>query len=155
MTTTPRTLTALLLLAMLFGPVAATEVYKWTDADGGVHYGQQGPPGASAERVTLHHDDETDAEAKAKLDALMKQAGLGAAPAQTTEAQQPEVTAEPTGKELAAKCARAAEALKKFQNWAKRLLVTDSNGTPSVIDSVQRTATIDRIEDWMSANKCY
>ena len=48
-----RTLLAAALL-LVFGAAQATEVYRWTDADGVVHFSQTPPPqGADASRLTL------------------------------------------------------------------------------------------------------
>ena len=99
------------------------------------------------------------AAAKAKLDNLVNEAGLGSATtatgeAQQPDAQQPEASGAADAKTLKADCARAAESLSRLQNRAKRLLVTDEGGTPTVVDSVDREAQIERLKAWMSANKC-
>jgi chromosome segregation ATPase len=41
------------LLLFLAGPAAAMTVYKWTDDQGVVHYGDAPPPGVEAERLEL------------------------------------------------------------------------------------------------------
>jgi hypothetical protein len=45
-----------LLLALLLSCAAAqaTEIYRWVDASGQVHYGQVPPPGQRAERMPAH-----------------------------------------------------------------------------------------------------
>lgn len=47
-----------LLLLLLFGPLASLAqqepVYKWTDAEGRTHYGNQPPPGVTAEPAQIN-----------------------------------------------------------------------------------------------------
>jgi hypothetical protein len=48
----------------------ASDIYKWTDESGGVHYGQQHPPGVHAQQVRIVHDGPTPEEqaaAKAQI----------------------------------------------------------------------------------------
>lgn len=46
-----RTLVVFLLLLLLASAPAGAAIYKWTDANGNVEYGQSPPPGAKAELI--------------------------------------------------------------------------------------------------------
>ena len=43
-----------LALCLLTGSALAGSVYKWKDADGNVHYGDQQPQGLSSQRLNIH-----------------------------------------------------------------------------------------------------
>lgn len=155
MNRTRHTLITLLLAIVLSPSTTASQIYRWTDAEGGVHYGQGKPPDASAERVTITHQSETSAEAKEKLDKLMKEAGLGDETEAKDEQQQQRAAASKAADNARKReCVTAEHNLEKLGNWAKHLLVNDSSGTPTTMDSVQRKAAIARVRNWMSENKC-
>ena len=42
-----------LLVALIAAPPAVADVYKWTDAQGGVHYSDSAPPDTKAQQVRL------------------------------------------------------------------------------------------------------
>ena len=149
------TLTLLLFPLVLAASEIATKVYRWTDADGVVQFGQQKPPDVAAQRVTISHRSESSTEAQAKLDRLKEQAGLGeAAVAKDEQKKQDAAAKKVAGVERKQECALAAENLQKLGNWAKHILVDDSGGNPSTMDSVQRQAAIERIQKWRTENNC-
>ena len=90
----PIKLTLLLFTAVLSTSAAATQVYQWKDADGGVHYGQVSPRDMPARRITLTHDGESSGDAKAKLDRLLEAANLSPGALAKTEQQQGAASAE-------------------------------------------------------------
>jgi len=146
---------ALLLASLLSTSVAATEVYRWTDADGVVNYGPRKPSEHPAQRVTITHDNENSEQARAKLDRMIKEADLDEA-ARTKGEQQRQETAASKAADADRRraCVTAAHNLEKLQNWAKHILVDDGSGTPTTMDSLHREAAIKRVRDWMSANNC-
>lgn len=154
MRTTDPTLAAFMIAALMSQSAIATEVYKWTDADGGVHYGQHRPTDVTAMHATLHHGDETDAEAKAKLDQLMEKAGFERGAVKAAEAKAERADSAVTEQERERACTTARHTLAKLGNWAKHLLATDSSGTVTTVDSDQRSAAIARVRQWMADNKC-
>ena len=59
-----RNMRALLLSLLLLPALAAAQIYRWTDADGRVHYGQRPPAGAEQVDVrpqVLERDEQTRA----------------------------------------------------------------------------------------------
>jgi uncharacterized membrane protein len=56
-----KTLTLILLLAVVPGAAMGTSVYKWTDESGVIHFGDRQPTGAKAERVDVRSGTSTDA----------------------------------------------------------------------------------------------
>lgn len=146
----------LFLLAFVLSPVAkAGKVYRWTDADGGIHYGQHKPSGTDSQRVTIRYKSETRAEAEAKLKQLTQEAGLGAEGVVKDEQKLQSADAQKKADaERKQECVVAAHNLQKLGNRAKHILVSDESGTPVTMDSVQREAAMDRIRKWMSENNC-
>ena len=152
-------LTLLLFSTVLSTSAAATQVYQWKDADGGVHYGQERPRDMQARRVTLTHDGESSGEAKARLDRLLEAANLSPGALAKTEQQQGAASAEAATRKAAEierrrECVTAAHGLAKLENWAKRLLITDDSGSVTQMTNDQRSAAITRVRKWMSENRC-
>jgi hypothetical protein len=145
----------LLLLSALSTSVTATQVYRWTDAAGVVNYGPQPPPSIPATRVTLTHDNETDAQAKARLDQLIEEANLGAgAQAKDERREQSAHARKAAADEHQRECITVTHSLEKLQNWAKHILIHDGYGNPTTLNSVQREAAIERARSWLAENKC-
>ncbi|HEX5757437.1 MAG TPA: M23 family metallopeptidase [Arenimonas sp.] len=65
-----RTLLSLALLLLVATPAVAGKVYRWTDADGRVHYGDRAPPGVEATRRydVPGHEPERFAELQVQRD---------------------------------------------------------------------------------------
>lgn len=102
---------ALLLTLAAGGSVSASEIYKWTDEDGNVHYGDR-PTGAESEQRVPIRSKPTD---PAKVQAQV-QARLGAQQARAEEAARK--PAGPTPEELAAE---ARERSSKCETYKQRL----------------------------------
>jgi hypothetical protein len=83
-------------------PLALAEAYRWVDAEGGVHYSAQPPPGHDATRMQLH-------AGPARADAPAKPADVPAAAA-------PTAAADATGNDPEAERARAAQVLEQCAN---------------------------------------
>jgi len=144
-----------LLLGALSTSVTATQVYRWTDADGVVNYGPQPPASIPATHVTLTHDDETDAQARARLDQLIEEANLGAgAQARNEQREQSADARKAAAYEHKRECITVAHSLDKLQNWAKHVLIHDGDGNPTTLNSAQREAAIERSRSWLAENKC-
>ena len=149
-----------LVLACLFvlpSAAIASDIYKWTDENGGVHYGQQHPPGVDAQQVRIVHDGPTPEEqaaAKTQMDELVKEAGLepeqlaqedaGRAQAQSVEA------AAAASRNSA--CTNARHLLLKLENWSHRAIVQNADGSQTRLDSNQRQALIERTNAQIDTN---
>lgn len=143
----------------LLAPCAAmaSDIYKWTDASGQTHYGQEHPPGVSAEQVRIVHDGPTPEEqaaAQAQLDKLVHDEGL--APEQMAQADAEKAAEESSEAAAAAArqsaCNNARHLLLKLDNWAKRAVVQSADGTQTRLDSTQRQGLIDRTNDQIRSN---
>jgi len=136
------------ILIVASGPSNATEIYKWRDADGQVHYGQRPPEGASAESLNLVHDQKSEEEAEAELKELTEKAGLTTEQAATADKtrkddQQREASAK-VNREAA--CANSREILRKLQTWSHRAVLRDELGNRHRLNSAERTELIDRAQ---------
>ena len=147
-----------IVLACLFlipSAVNASDIYKWTDADGQIHYGQEHPPGVSAQQVRIVHDAPTAEEqraAQAQLNKLVHDEGL--APEQMARADAEHANEESSEAAAARQsaCNNARHLLLKLDNWAKRAVVEDADGTQTRLDSTQRQALIGRTNERIREN---
>ena len=140
-----------LVLACLFvlpSAAIASDIHKWTDESGGVHYGQQHPPGVDAQQVRIVHDGPTPEEqatATAQMDELVKEAGLE--PEQIAQEDAKRAQAQTADAAAAASrtsaCTSARHLLLKLENWAHRAVVQNADGSQTRLDSNQRQALID------------
>ncbi|MBS0589071.1 MAG: DUF4124 domain-containing protein [Proteobacteria bacterium] len=118
--TYPIAATALLLAATLTsGPTCATELYKWTDANGIVHYSDSPPQGAtSAKRVRLN-GTESPPTPEPKPEPASADAATKPQPAQATLPDTPE-----NRKRL---CEQAQSQVEMLQS---KFQIADSSGKP-------------------------
>jgi hypothetical protein len=154
-----QTILKLVLACLLVLPstAIASDIYKWTDESGGVHYGQQHPPGVDAQQVRIVHDGPTaeeQATAKAQMDELVKEAGLE--PEQIAQEDAKRVQAQSADAAAAASrssdCTNARHLLLKLDNWAHRAIVQNADGSQTRLDSNQRQALIDRTNAQIDTN---
>ena len=149
-----------LILACIFvlpSAANASDIYKWTDATGEVHYGQEHPPGVQAQQVRIVHDARTPEEkqaAQAQLNKLVHEAGF--APEQVAK-EKAEKAKDQSAEAAAAAarehaCSKAQHLLLKLENWAKRAVVEHPDGTQTRLDNNQRQALIDRTNEQIKKN---
>lgn len=124
---------ALLLLAPL---ATAQQIYKWTDAQGTVHYSQSAPPqGTQYKQMTLGGSVESSAQPAA-------QSGDDNTPAPTdTPAPSPATRVADTPANRAKMCATLKSNLATLQGGGP--VVMQQNGKPSVLDASQRKQQVD------------
>jgi hypothetical protein len=146
-----KSITCALFLAWLAmtatGAVSAGEIYKWTDADGNVHFGDR-PSGAATEERLAINSNPTDPErvraiVQARNDARSERNEQGAVAAE----------AEPTAEELLAaeaerkeKCNTYKERLEKFVT-SRRLYREDENGERVYLDEEETLAARARVQE--------
>jgi len=135
----PRSLIAVALL--LLAPLAAAQqIYKWTDAQGTVHYSQSPPPqGTKYKQITLagvteSSDAGTDAPAT-PADGNNTPDDAPSAPAA------PSAPMADTPANRAKLCATLKSNLAALQGSGP--VVMQQNGKPSVLDAVQRKQQVD------------
>ena len=143
-----RTALVLAAAAILFAAGApASEIYKWTDEEGNVHYEDRpsGAPteerlalsyrrtdsGAVQQRINARHDRQTArAEAKSVAEAAEREAADNAAAAE----------------ERKQACERARDRLERYLQ-APRLYRTDANGERVYLDEAQREEARQKAEE--------
>ena len=122
----------------LAATATANEIYRWTDAEGNVHY-EDRPTGApSEERVELTYrrtnNGAVSDRIQARLDRQAEKAeAKSAAASREREAAEQAAAAE----ERAKTCERAQARLESYRQ-ARRLYRTDANGERVYLDDAQR-----------------
>jgi hypothetical protein len=123
------------------GGATANEIYKWTDEDGNVYYGDR-PSGASTEErlgITYQPTDNSTVEKRvqSRLDAqTARQEAESVAAAEKAEADE-NAAAEKARKD---RCDRARARLNTYvQSQDRRLYRTDENGERVYLDDAERT----------------
>ena len=134
--------------AMTFAAGAtANEIYKWTDADGNVHYEDRPSGAASEERVDITYR-RTDSGAvnqrvQARLDRQAERdEAKSVAAAQEQEAADKAATAEERSKA----CERARARLETYLQ-SRRLYRTDKNGERVYLDDAERQEARQKAEE--------
>ena len=138
-------------MALTFaGGATASEIYRWVDADGNVHYGDR-PSGASTEQrlqLTYARTDGSavDKRVKARLDAkaARDEADAEAEKAAQEAAEQAEIAAEQQ------KACESARARLETYRTAPRLYRSDDDGERVYLDDEQRQAASLKIEQQIS-----
>lgn len=140
----------LLLCAMLASGISASEIYKWTDEDGNVHYGDRpvgdGSEGAQVERVAIVSRSTNSEAVQASVDArLERQAAAAerAAEREAEEARQEELLAEAADR--AQKCTEYRERLQRFVQ-SRRLYRLDDNGERVYLDDGQMQEAREQVQ---------
>ena len=126
---------------------SASEIYKWTDAEGNVHFGDRPSGAATEERVAINSKptdpDRVSAIVQARADARATRAEADAAAR----------AAEPTAEELRAaaaerkeKCNTYKERLQKFVT-SRRLYRQDENGERVYLNEEETLAARARVQE--------
>ncbi|HWM27953.1 MAG TPA: DUF4124 domain-containing protein [Woeseiaceae bacterium] len=128
-------------------PVSASDIYKWTDADGNVHFGDR-PSGAVSEQRLAISSNPTDPARVSEIVQARNDARTAQAAA-TAVAAAEEPTAEElraAEKERAEKCNSYKERLQKFVT-SRRLYRQDENGERVYLDEEETLAARARVQE--------
>lgn len=133
---------------MLTGVPAGAQVYKWTDSDGKVHYGDR-PPGAGQESdsVTLTPAPGRDADHAAR--SLKRRRLLGAFEAEQAEREQAEAEAAEARRARTERCDRARRVLASYER-ANLLYSQDEDGERVYLDDEQRRRAVADARSWIA-----
>lgn len=145
--------TALVLLSTVFvSGVCTAEIYKWTDADGNIHYGDRPTADgvtipATVERVAVVSRRTDPGEVQAGVDARLEREAArsearDAAADKKAEAEKLQAEA----KERATKCSSYRERMQKFSD-SRRLYRVDDNGEREYLDDSQMNAARDQVRE--------
>ena len=137
--------TTTLLTLVVAGTALAGEIYKWTDADGNVHYGDR-PVSNQSERLNIKSKPTNSASVQAttlaRVDARAQEreeaANLPAGPSPE------ELRAE--AKQRAEQCTASKAQLQKFLT-SRRIYREDENGERVYMDEAEMQATRERSEN--------
>ena len=128
------------------GMAFASNIYKWTDEQGNVHYGDRPTGDASEERLAIASRPTDPSKVQARIQARYK----AKATAEEAAASEP---AGPTPEELRAqalqreeKCATYKARQQKFL-FSRRLYRADENGERVYLDEEQIQAARERVEN--------
>ncbi len=137
---------ALMLAVTAAGPAAAGDIFKWTDEDGNVHFGDV-PVNAESEKVAIQSRPTNPARVQA-----MVQSRADAA-AKAAEEQAAATPAGPSPEELQAqadarveKCSKYRAQLQRFVT-SRRLYRQDESGERVYLDEDEMLAARERVEN--------
>jgi len=129
------------------GAVSAGEIYKWTDADGNVHFGDRPSGAATEERLAINSSPTNQEHVRSIVQARND------ARAERNEQKAAEEEAEPTAEELRAaeaerkdKCNTYKERLQKFVT-SRRLYREDEAGERVYLDEEETLAARARVQE--------
>lgn len=144
------TVCVLLLAALVTsapGALLAGQIYKWTDDDGVVHFGDR-PSGADSETVILLTTEPTDrTQAQARVQSRAEARSAAAREEAAAAAEGPteeELLAE--AEERAEKCTMFKERLEKFVT-SRRLYRQDENGERVYLDEAETIAARAKVQE--------
>ncbi len=142
---------ALMLAVAAAGPAAAGDIFKWTDEDGNVHFGDV-PVSAESEKVAIQSRPTNPARVQAVVQSRADAA------AKAAEEQAAAIPAGPSPGELQAqadaraeKCSKYRAQLQKFIT-SRRLYRQDENGERVYLDEEETQAARERAENQVQDN---
>ncbi len=142
---------ALMLAVTAAGPATAGDIFKWTDEDGNVHFGDV-PVSAESEKVAIQSRPTNPARVQA-----MVQSRADAA-AKAAEEQAAATPAGPSPEELQAQADARAEKCSKYRAQlqsfvtSRRLYRHDENGERVYLDEEETQAARERAENQVQDN---
>lgn len=130
----------LLAVVVLMLPVCvpAAGVYKWRDADGNIHYGDQPPPDRHAQPMDIEAAPPPDPGATQRQD--KRQRLLDSYREDRERLQQQRTTRQEEQKRRAQNCTRARKALQAARNAAFLYEKTDDPYNPRILSDTERKA---------------
>lgn len=143
-------LAAALALASASGAVAS-DIYKWTDAEGNVHYGDRAPGNVDAERVDIQSRPTNRAEVTARVEARREARERLLTEQESRQAQEAgsEISPEEQkrlAEERAQKCQMYKDRLQTFVQ-SRRLYRQDENGERVYLDEQEMQAARENVQN--------
>ena len=138
----------LLLALIAAGTAAAGEIYKWTDEEGNVHFGDR-PDGEEPEKVAIQSRSTDPARVQASVQARAAATARAAEEetgvAATQQGPRPEEL-QAQADEKAKKCGTYRARLQKYLT-SRRLYREDENGERVYLDESEMQAARERVEN--------
>lgn len=132
------------------GSVLASDIYKWVDADGNVHYGDR-PAGQQSERMAIESRPTDNAAVRDQYQAGM-QARVEERTAETeaaAEAAKAAAEKRAEADERRKKCESSRATMERFVH-SRRLYREDESGEREYLDEAETLATRQRVEEAVS-----
>ena len=143
------TLTSAALLVALTGPAttAASQIYKYTDADGTVHYVDRPTGAATEERVAIVSRPTDRAAVQTRVEGrLDRQQAAEDARSARADARQQEAAARAEREQRAQKCQEYRSRLETYVQ-SRRLYRQGEDGERIYLDDAEREAARQKVED--------
>ena len=132
------------------GTAFASDIYKWVDADGNVHYGDR-PAGQQSERMAIDskptNPSAVSQQYQASMHARVERHETEAGAAE--EAAKAEAEKRTEAEERSTKCAAARATMERFVR-SRRLYQEDDNGERVYLDEAETLAARQRVENQVS-----
>lgn len=139
--------TASILMVIAANAVFASDIYKWTDEDGNVHYGDRPNGEQQPERLAIASSRTDQAQILAAAEARAK------SQAERAEAENAAAAGGPSPEELRAeaeerakKCATVKSRLQQLVT-SRRLYREDENGERVYLDETEKLAAREKVEN--------
>ena len=133
-----------ILLLMLCSANAHADLYKWTDAEGHVHYSDTMPPGETrVQKADIHTTDESSGNASPGKSIFEREADLEKALKAKKQAEQKDAEKEKRAAARKHNCENARSALNSLQN-APRIATYDASGNRTIMDDATRQKRIEQ-----------
>lgn len=130
----------LLALGMATSSAAADKVYKWTDENGSVHYGDRPPTGSERHEMQLRQTPAVDPDVNIRQQRTARL--LQSFAAEREEKQAERAASAARKKELEARCAQARETQQKYENSAF-IYTRDAAGERVILNDDEHAAAMD------------
>lgn len=143
---TKATVLALLLTLAVTGTVFGSEIYKWVDEDGGVHYGDRPTGEATEEHLTIRSQPTDTGAVQARVDQRQSTQAVRARAKARAEEDQPspeELRAQT--KKRAEQCSTYRARLQKYVQ-SRRLYRADENGERVYLDEDEMQAAREQVQ---------
>ncbi len=150
------TVLGMFILPLLFITASHAEIYKWVDAEGNVHYGQQRPRDADAERLDIQQEPTTTFRSGTKEPVKTEETAQDGEqqPAEEPAAQEEKKVETPAEKkQRLAACARAKKSLATMESIG-RIRSKDAEGNYTYLSQQQKEAQMKPARDLIK-KYCY
>lgn len=135
----------LILSAGLASNATASEIYKWTDADGNVHYTDK-PMDPSSEHLTIASRATDNAGVQAQTQARLERQATAAEEAANAPAGPTRDELRAEAKERAEKCSLYRERMTRFVQ-SRHLYREGENGERVYLDESEKAAAEQKVQD--------
>ena len=142
------TLTSAALLVALTGPATtvASQIYKYTDADGTVHYVDRPTGAATEERVAIISQPTDRAAVQTRVEGRLGQQAAEDARTARADARQQEAAARAEREQRAQKCQEYRSRLETYVQ-SRRLYRQGEDGERIYLDDAEREAARQKVEE--------